>query len=297
MHRTAKILAAIAVLILAASLLCACEVCALEIGETHATLTYLGGTPGNELYRYDYKVVNNSLEPAAWGFLIFFDSDGVNFLGDRSDFVSVGSPASWDPDVYEDPDPAPWFIEWINTDYTNPIMPGNFLEGFSVTFLWKDLVCCPDVQHFEIMNGGAYSGQTVVVARIGGICSNPPYRPILHITPPYPQCPLDTDNLVVTVTGPIPADPDGDLVTYTYEWFVDAMTGYFVADSLAGRGEHTGNIIPGSDTHPGDIWMVRVTPVDQHCLEGPYAEVTWQIVDGPTATVPMSWGKMKAIYR
>ncbi|MDI6809320.1 MAG: FlgD immunoglobulin-like domain containing protein [Candidatus Eisenbacteria bacterium] len=153
--------------IVATSFLFVGTVAAQQPFEVLTTLTYLGGTPGNQLYKYDYKVVNNSLFPVIAGVLMFFDSDGVNFLGDRADFVSAESPASWDVGVYADPDPNPWFVEWMDPEYANPIPMGGFLEGFSLTIVWKDPLTVPDVQHCEVMNGGAEGGWTEIVARIG----------------------------------------------------------------------------------------------------------------------------------
>lgn len=89
--------------------------------------------------------------------------------------------------------------------------------------------------------------------------NNPPYAPELSV----PGCVDNGTNLMVTVTGPTPADPDGDDVTYEYRWFIDAGSGY-IDDSFAGRGEHTTNTVPASDTQIGDWWKVQVTAVDEH---------------------------------
>jgi len=117
------------------------------------------------------------------------------------------------------------------------------------------------------------------VAEAGFVVSpvnSPPYKPQLSIAPSLGV--EDDDDLIVTVIGPTPADPDGDLVTYTYRWFVDVGTGEFLDDELAGRGDHTGNTVPATDTVIGDVWRAEVTPVDQHEAVGPNAIVTWQPV-------------------
>jgi len=89
----------------------------------------------------------------------------------------------------------------------------------------------------------------------------------------------DTDDLVVTVTGPNPPDPnEGDTVTYSYRWLVDVGQGIFVDDEFAGRGNHTGNTVPAADTVYGDIWRVEVTPTDNHGAVGPPAVATWRQV-------------------
>lgn len=120
-----------------------------------------------------------------------------------------------------------------------------------------------------------YDTQYHVIAR-----NNPPYQPQLSITPSLAV--EDIDDLIVTVIGPTPADPDQNTVTYTYRWFVDVGTGEFLDDELAGRGDHTGNMVPAADTVVGDVWMVEVTPVDEHEAVGLSAIATWQpvVLDG-----------------
>jgi len=106
--------------------------------------------------------------------------------------------------------------------------------------------------------------------------NNPPYQPQLSITPSLAV--EDDDDLIVTVTGPTPADPDGNTVTYTYRWLVDIGTGEFLDDGPANRGNHTGNVVPAADTVIGDIWRVEVTPVDEYEAVGLNAMATWQPV-------------------
>lgn len=89
--------------------------------------------------------------------------------------------------------------------------------------------------------------------------NNPPYAPELSV----PHCVDNDTDIVVTVTGPTPADPDGDNVTYTFRWFVDVGSGY-IDDDFAGRGDHTTDTVPASDTMLGDEWKVQVTAIDEH---------------------------------
>jgi len=63
------------------------------------TLNYLGGSPGNQTYRFDYALENIDVQPALAGFIVFFDNDG----GNRSDFVSYEAPAGWE-DVFVVPE-------------------------------------------------------------------------------------------------------------------------------------------------------------------------------------------------
>ncbi len=110
----------------------------------------------------------------------------------------------------------------------------------------------------------------------GPVENNPPHQPQLLIMPSLAV--EDDDDLIVTVIGPTPADPDNDTVTYTYKWFVDTGTGQFLDDELAGRGNHTGSIVPAADTVVGDTWRVEVTPADQYEAVGSSATATWQEV-------------------
>ncbi len=83
------------------------------------------------------------------------------------------------------------------------------------------------------------------------------------------------DDLVVSATGPTPADPDGNAVNYQYRWYVDVGQGFFVDDTFAGKAEHTGNTVPASQTANGERWRCSVTPVDGNGLLGPATTVTW----------------------
>ena len=135
-----------------------------------ATLEYLGGVPGNQTFRFDYTVENVDIQPAAAGFIVFFDADNV----DRADFVSFTAPSGWEEvSVYpETPPDAFWNVEWDELFGTNRILPGTSLGGFSVTFTWKDPIALPGSQFFEAWNGEAHEGYTTVVpgsSLLGGI--------------------------------------------------------------------------------------------------------------------------------
>jgi parallel beta-helix repeat protein len=113
--------------------------------------------------------------------------------------------------------------------------------------------------------------------------NTPPSLPQLSITPSLAV--KDNDDLVVSVVGPTPPDPDGDIVTYTYRWLVKVGTGSFVDDEAAGRGDHTGNMVPAANTTIGDIWRVEVTPTDEHGAAGTFATAEWPVVVDSTKPV------------
>ncbi len=140
-----------------------------------AILVFLGGEPGNQMYRYDFYVRNISVPPAVQTVLVFFDSDPETgeFQGDRSDFVEIQSPANWEGYEWVDPDPSPWMVEWMTFSGPDRIFPGQTKSGFSVTFVWKDPTTTPGSRFFEALNGVVYEGQTIIVAVIdesGSIC-------------------------------------------------------------------------------------------------------------------------------
>lgn len=96
--------------------------------------------------------------------------------------------------------------------------------------------------------------------------NHPPYAPELSPDVNITNLTKGT-HLKVNVTGPSPADPDGDSVTtYSYDWFVDTGEGY-VADEDAGRGDHTTAKVLGGDTEAGDVWKVLVTATDYYGLQ------------------------------
>ncbi len=109
-----------------------------------------------------------------------------------------------------------------------------------------------------------------------------PYKPSVSISPT--GVPSSMDDLVATVTGPSPADPDGDTVTYEYRWMVDVGGGYgFVDDEFAGKSNNTGNTVPSSQTNNGETWKVEITPIDQYGARGTKTIVTFSEIGGNNA--------------
>jgi hypothetical protein len=95
-------------------------------------------------------------------------------------------------------------------------------------------------------------------------CNNPPYTP----EGTYTACVTDDSAMCVEVTGPVPADPDNDPVTYTYRWFVsNQFTGFGFVDDENNPShpvDHAGPCVPASDSDLGDTWRVVVFAVDNH---------------------------------
>jgi len=161
----------------------------------------------------------------------------------------------------------------------------NNTGGLPVTLAWSPPMTAGEYDIWIDANqNGLFDAGDVWNNQAGGIyafsvtqsVNSPPYQPQLSTTPSLAV--KDNDDLVVGVVGPTPADPDGGIVTYTYKWLVKVGTGSFVDDEAAGRGEHTGNMVPAANTNVGDVWMVEVTPIDDHAAIGNSATATWQPV-------------------
>ena len=88
----------------------------------------------------------------------------------------------------------------------------------------------------------------------------------------------DNGKLVVSVTGPTPADPDNDGVSYVYKWYVDVGQGFYVDDEFAGKSNHQGNTVPASQTTTGERWKVEVYPTDSAGLAGQFKSAEWYTI-------------------
>jgi len=132
----------------------------------NAKLTLLGilGPNGEQRYRFDYTVTNNSIIPDLGSFQVFFNSDPVTQepTGDKATLVSYGSPAGWEfVDVYPKNELGQWALNW-NWDYGTglDVVPGQSLSGFSVVFDWSDPNSVPPVQLAQARDGSAHDGVT-----------------------------------------------------------------------------------------------------------------------------------------
>jgi len=190
----------------------------------------------------------------------------------------------------------PGYLQGTNQTWsvTNFSVPTTAILDDGVINTFLDI----DLHHAECWWATTLDYSKLVIRySVGGVEPNQaPFAPVLAMVPAK-GCPTDGEDLVVNVTGPVPADPDGDAVTYSYRWFVDVGTGGFVDDEFAGRGDHTGNVVPAADTQPLDVWRVQVTPTDEHGAIGPYTTVTFGQVGGATPAQKVTWAKVKVLYR
>ena len=140
-----------------------------------AKLTFLGnlGPNGEQRYRFDYTLVNNTVTPELGAFQVFFNSDPVTQLptGDKATFVSYATPPGWEAVTVMPKNPAgQWSLNW-DWDYATglDVVPGTSLAGFSVIFDWNDPNSIPPVQLAQARNGSAHDGVTqVALSSISG---------------------------------------------------------------------------------------------------------------------------------
>ena len=97
----------------------------------------------------------------------------------------------------------------------------------------------------------ALVGTDAVDIRINGL----PSAPTVEISPD----PAITDDDIEAVIVSPSTDPEGDGITYQYQWQVDGIAT-----------AHTAAIVPAADTESGQVWTVTVTPADMYG-EGPSA--------------------------
>ncbi|MFH1220001.1 MAG: SdrD B-like domain-containing protein [Candidatus Eisenbacteria bacterium] len=171
-----------------------------------AVLTYLGGDPGNQIYRYDFTVRNISVLPAVQTVLIFFDSNPYSgeFTGDKADFVDLTAPINWEGTAFVDPDPSPWYVEFATYSGPSRIFPAQSKDGFSVTMIWKDPYTVPGQRFFEAMNGAVYEGQVVIGIQIdvsGSICGNVIDECTSASHPPVTVDLFDSNDVLVATTS------------------------------------------------------------------------------------------------
>jgi len=169
--------------------------------------------------------------------------------------------------------------QWSITTFDVPV---NAITDDGKVNAWLDIDMTHQYENWATTLNFSELSVNYVINESGNL---PPYAP--QITESG-QVPAEQD-IKVNVTGPVPADPDEDLVHYEYRWFVDVGNGFFVDDEFAGRNDHTGNTVPAADIAIGDKWRVQVTPIDEHNAVGPYSNSTWEVVEG---VIPSIEGRM-----
>lgn len=211
------------------------------------------------------QILSVTLSIKAW------DVDSEPWRGLSGEYDGITGDGSWLNPQYLQGTNGTWSVTNFDVD------PSALLDGE------LDVYCNIDM---NTMGGWCTTlDYSQIAIRYTLIDNDPPYTPTLSINPS--GVPTTDDTLSVTVTGPNPADPDGDSVTYLYRWLVNIGTGSYIDDEFAGRGDHTGSTVPSSATQGGDRWMVEVTPVDEHGARRTKNSVQFAMIGG-TNVPPIS---------
>jgi parallel beta-helix repeat protein len=113
------------------------------------------------------------------------------------------------------------------------------------------------VDNPRLITGGSNKDNWPFTTQDGWL-NNPPTAPIVDLTPDNPTT---TDDLTCTVTTPS-IDPDGDTITYTYEWYRFQGAGFVLQPGLTSVTTALFATISSSNTVTGELWMCIVTPND-----------------------------------
>ena len=206
----------------------------------------------------EYKIVSATLLIRGWD----VDSEPHHGTGGEYDGIAVDG-VDLNPGLLQGNNNS-----WSETHFTVPI---EAISDDGLINVFLDI----DMNHSQRTWATTldYSLLTINYIRSNG---QPPFKPLLSITPNGATG--TDDDLVVSVVGPTPADPDNDPVSYSYRWYVDVGQGYFVDDEFAGKADHNGPRVPANQTTIGETWKVEVYPSDSENLAGSFANSTWYTI-------------------
>jgi hypothetical protein len=193
--------------------------------------------------------------------------DGMDF-GDlkTSPAVVIGNNPPEAFDLAINP-PSPYTTDDLIGSYTYYDVDGDLESGSEIRWYkddvlqsaFNDLLTVPSnatakgqVWYFTVKPKDGTSFGALQTSPSVTIQNSSPTAPVVDVTPDFP---LTTDDLTCTVVVPS-IDPDGDTVTYTYEWYKNDIL------QLA----YTTSTLPASATTVGDVWKCVVTP---HGSDGP----------------------------
>ena len=118
------------------------------------------------------------------------------------------------------------------------------------------------------------------------------YKVIPNNLPPYKAnliskllIPQEKTPLTIDIDGGIndsiittQLDPNDDMVTYKYRWFVKIGNGEYMDSEFAGKGNITSNTVPADKIKLNEKWRVEVTTIDIHGAISDTSAYTWQKV-------------------
>ena len=243
-------------------------------------------TPGNPYgsywaYRANISVTITTSTMMNAGFKVHFDAQGVLVRGSTKpgyrntnpfshDLTFKGSlyipinhpPVAYDQSVTTAED-SPKAITLTATDPDGDPLTYFIVTGPSHGILSgspPNVIYTPDSNYngadnftFKAYDGQAYSNVATVSITVTPV-NDPPTAPVVDVTP---NLPLTTDNLVCTVTTPS-TDPDGDPITYTYQWYKNEI---LQSDETTVTTALTDTVF-STKTAKGEVWKCVVTPFD-----------------------------------
>ncbi len=223
-------------------------------------------------------------EGEAWYFTVK-PKDGMDF-GDlkTSPTVVIGNSPPEASNLAINP-PSPYTTDDLIGSYTYYDVDGDLESGSEIRWYkddvlqsaFNDLLTVPSsatakgqVWYFTVKPKDGTSFGALQTSPPVTIQNSSPTAPVVDVTPDFP---LTTDDLTCTVVVPS-TDPDGDTVTYTYEWYKnDALQPSLTTTTTA-----LSVTIDSSNTHKGEVWKCIVTP---HGSDGPPDEDQVAILNSP----------------
>jgi hypothetical protein len=179
-----------------------------------------------------------------------------------TDDTLTATPNGW---LDADADPEGYTYQWqkwngaswqdISGETLSTLSSDNFVKGDQIK-----VVCTP----FDGEDYGVSKEDTITIS------NSPPSAPVVDVIPDFP---LTTDDLVCVIVTPS-VDPDGDTVTYTYEWYKNDVL----------QPDYTTNTVPASATTFGDVWECVVTP---HGSDGPPDSDEVTVGNSPPVLIPI----------
>jgi len=143
------------------------------------------------------------------------------------------------PSTDPDGDAITYIYQWYKDGVLEQELPTNVVPAASTTK--GDIWMCVVTPNDGSENGLSSQGQVTIQ-------NGQPTAPMADVTP---DMPLATDDIVCSITTPS-ADPDGDSLTYIYQWYKNGVL----------EPELITNVVPAASTTEGDIWRCVVAAND-----------------------------------
>ena len=210
---------------------------------------FLNGTPGEA-----QVTILSSNQPPSQPTVVIAPASPVD-----TDNIRATPSGSVDPNG----DTVTYKYQWFKDGVLQPACTWPSVSAWRTAAgqVWRCVVTPTD----GLLNGTPGEAQVTITAP-----NQPPSQPTVVIAP---ASPVDTDNIRATASGSI--DPNGDTVTYKYQWYRDGV--------LQPWGVWPG--VQAYRTAAGETWRCVVTPTDG-VADGPTGEASVVIAaKGPPVVV------------